>query len=129
MVCKRCPEGRFNPIDRYSPDSMDECRSHYHKPVTDDMHVILYLPGNNTDPAVYYCDYLNRWVSVDKSMFCRHSYYPCRCIYVGDMCFAEDLLPGKTEYGITRASKRQNLSLGFLTKPYSNQSPLATETS
>ena len=97
-MCKDCPLDRFNPQGRYSPESMDECRSHYHKPVTATMHLVLFLPGNRTDPAVYYCDHMNGWVSKNKSPFCKVSYQPCECVQARHLCPEGDLLPGKTDY-------------------------------
>lgn len=86
LTCKDCPKDRFNPQDRYSPASMDECRSHYHKPVSLQMHVIKFLLGNKTDPAVYYCDHKKSWISTDQTLFCRHSYKPCKCEYKDGIC-------------------------------------------
>ena len=73
---------------------MDECRTHYHK--NQDENAIEYLPGNNSAPAVSYCNYREGWVSANKEMFCRESYQPCNCVYRLDSCKLLELLPSES---------------------------------
>ena len=96
LDCKICPKSHFNPERRFSPTNMDQCSAHRH--ILPEENTVLLTPGNNSDPAVCYCDAKAGYASRHQTLFCKPSYQSCDCEFQGDACRGEDLLPGSFTY-------------------------------